>query len=194
VTEVWFTADLHFGHKGILKHHPDRPGAAHLHRWNDPATGIAVMEDHLIEAWNAVVSRGDDVWVLGDFSFGTPEEKAKVFHRLAGRKHLIVGNHDNNATKRLPWTSVSDLHTWKAKPHRAVLCHYPLLTWDRAHYGVWMLHGHSHGLLQPHHTTRMDVGVDCHPMYRPFHLDEIGAVMAKRAYEPVDAHSPEDPR
>jgi calcineurin-like phosphoesterase family protein len=175
--ETFFTADLHFGHANILRHHPSRPG-----------DDVEAMAEAIIERWNATVGRGDEVWLLGDFSFETPEDKARTFHRLHGRKHLIVGNHDNNATKRLPWTSVGELHTWKAKPNKAVLCHYPLLTWNGAHHGVWMLHGHSHGFLAPSITTRMDVGIDCNPEFRPFHLDEIVEIMSCRTYDAVDHH------
>lgn len=185
MTDIWFTADLHFFHKNILKHHPCRPGAQYVMH---SEFGVQVMNETLIENWNEVVNPRDEVWVLGDFSFGTPEEKARIFGHLNGSKHLIAGNHDNNATKRLRWASVHDLYSWKQKPHSATLCHYPLLTWDRAHYGSWMLHGHSHGLLGPTTTTRMDVGIDCHPEFRPFHLDEIAAEMEKRSYVPVDAH------
>lgn len=180
MTDIWFTADLHFHHRNILRHHPERPGG-------DIGDDIA-MNEFLIRYWNEAVDRRDEVWVLGDFSFGTPEQKARTFNRLNGSKHLIAGNHDNNATKRLPWASVHDLHAWRLKPHKAVLCHYPLLTWNGAHSGAWMLHGHSHGLLRATATTRMDVGVDCHPQHRPFHLDEIIAIMAERTYGAVDGH------
>lgn len=180
MTDIWFTADLHFHHRSILRHRPSRPGV-----------DVEMMGEVIVERWNRAVGKRDEVWVLGDFSFGTPEDKASTFHRLNGRKHLVAGNHDNNATKRLPWSSVSDLHTWKLKPHRAVLCHYPLLTWNGAHSGAWMLHGHSHGLLRAPTTTRMDVGVDCHPEHRPFHLDEIIAIMAERTYGVVGGHGAE---
>lgn len=191
MTEIWFTADLHFHHAKILSHHPSRPGGGLLNLGLGDGTAADVMNDDLVTAWNEAVSNRDEVWVLGDFSFGSPGEKARIFHRLNGSKHLIAGNHDNNATKRLPWASVHDLYAWKQKPHRAVLCHYPMLTWNGAHSGAWMLHGHSHGLLRAPDTTRLDVGVDCHPEHRPFHLDEIIAIMDTRTYRVVDGHGAE---
>ena len=132
MTDVFFTADLHFEHRNILRHQPNRPG-----------DDIEAMGEAIIERWNATVTRRDEVWVLGDFSFGTPEQKARAFRRLNGSKHLVVGNHDSSSTTRLDWASVNELQAWKLKPHRAVLCHYPLLTWNGAHHGVWMLHGLS---------------------------------------------------
>jgi len=191
MTEVWFTADLHFHHRNILYHHPDRPGGGLLPLGMEKDILTDVMNGDLVANWNGHISNRDEVWVLGDFSFGTPVQKARIFNRLNGSKHLIAGNHDNNATKRLGWASVHDLHAWRLKPHRAVMCHYPLLTWNGAHSGAWMLHGHSHGLLRAPTTTRMDVGVDCHPAHRPFHLDEIITIMAGRTYDVEDGHGAE---
>jgi calcineurin-like phosphoesterase family protein len=174
---IFFTADLHFGHENILKYHPNR------------GESIEEMNERIIENWNATVRyQQDEVWVLGDLAMGRLDGSLLNFHKLNGRKHLVSGNHDGNRTKALPWTSVSDYREWKQKPYRAVLCHYPLLTWNGAHHGVWMLHGHSHGLLAPSPTTRMDVGIDTHPEFRPYALEEIADEMAQRAYEPVDAH------
>lgn len=173
---IFFTADLHFGHERIVEFHPSR------------GSTVEEMNETLVERWNSVVQRGDEVWVLGDFAMGRLDDSLKFFHRLAGSKHLVSGNHDGNRTKALPWASVDDYREWRQKPHKAVLSHYPMLTWNGAHWGTWMLHGHSHGLLRAETTTRMDVGVDCHPELRPFSLDEVALVMADREYVPVDAH------
>ena len=81
--ETWFTADTHFGHKGIL-------GAM-----GRPFASIQEHDDLLVHAWNARVRPDDTVWHLGDFAMGSsPERCAELFGRLNGRKHLIVGNHD----------------------------------------------------------------------------------------------------
>lgn len=53
-----------------------------------------------------------------------------------------------------------------------VLCHYPLESWDRSHYGSYHLHGHSHGNT-PAKKFRIDVGVDCTDFY-PLSLKEVG--------------------
>lgn len=173
---IFFTADLHFGHERIIEFHPDR------------GNSLEEMHDRLVTNWNETVSRGDEVWMLGDFAMGKLDTSLKFFHKLNGSKHLVSGNHDGNRTKNLPWASVNDYKEWRRKPYKAVLSHYPMLTWNGAHRGTWMLHGHSHGLLAPTTTTRMDVGVDCHPDFRPFSLDEIALEMDSREYIAVDAH------
>jgi calcineurin-like phosphoesterase family protein len=178
---VFFTADLHFGHERIVEFHPAR------------GSSLDEMHERLVDGWRSVVGRSDEVWVLGDFAMGKLDDSLKFFHALPGKKHLIRGNHDGPRTVRLPWSSVSEYREWRQKPHKAVLSHYPFLTWNAAHYGVWMLHGHSHGLLATSSTTRMDVGVDTHAELRPYALEEIAQEMAIREYVAVDGHAREVP-
>lgn len=43
---------------------------------------------------------------MGDFAFGRAEDRAQFeswFHSFPGRKHLIIGNHDDEAVISLPW-------------------------------------------------------------------------------------------
>lgn len=178
---VWFTADTHFGHAAIMRFCPrTRPGA-----------DVEEMTELLIERWNSVVAPDDEVWHLGDFAFGPSRRWEEYFLRLNGRKHLMVGNHDSNRTIALGWETVGDLHTWKGFGTSAVLCHYPLLTWNRAHNGRWMLHGHSHGGLGIPYTTRMDVGIDAHEESRPFAYEEVLTTLERLEYQPVDHHRQE---
>ena len=52
-----------------------------------------------------------------------------------------------------------------------VLSHYAFRTWDKAHKGTWMLHGHSHGTLPVYENFKqLDVGIDTH--LSMFHLLE----------------------
>jgi calcineurin-like phosphoesterase family protein len=49
-----------------------------------------------------------------------------------------------------------------------VMCHYPLLVWNKMHYGSYHLAGHSHGGCNHlnEKVRRLDVGVDNHN-YKP---------------------------
>jgi len=78
---VFFTSDQHYGHRNIIPY------------CNRPFADIEEMTSKLIEYHNSVVSPGDVVYHLGDFSLNkrAPEE---VLHRLNGEHHLIIGNHD----------------------------------------------------------------------------------------------------
>jgi calcineurin-like phosphoesterase family protein len=183
---TWFTSDLHFGHKFL----------ADLRK-----VGRDKLDEHdekVIEAWNSVVGDDDEVWVLGDFSFWKrnkkPEKTAEIFGRLKGRrKHLIVGNHDESDVLELGWDSVGQLSSVTVEGAGMVLCHYPLVVWDNSHHGVFHLHGHTHGNLREDlakGTTRMDVGIDGHPEFRPYSLEEVLEEMGRRTYEYVDHHNP----
>lgn len=86
-----------------------------------------------------------------------------------------------------------------------VLCHYAMRTWDKGHKGTWMLFGHSHGTLGPYGTSippveegkvhtwgafkTMDVGIDTHPEFRPYHIEEIRDKMQNRVNLIVDHHN-----
>lgn len=79
----FFTADQHFGHINILKY---QTGTRQFQTINE-------MNARLVELWNAVVSNGDEVYCLGDFSF-KQSIAAEILPKLNGRKILIAGNHD----------------------------------------------------------------------------------------------------
>ena len=129
----------------------------------------------------------------------TSDRARSIISRLNGKKILIKGNHDRPkiiAGISDLFEGIYDLHTAKipdkeakdGKTQRIVMCHYPLLVWDRAHYGAWMLHGHCHGsLIEETPTRRMDVGVDCWD-YSPVSYETIKTVMKTRTYKSYDHH------
>ncbi|MEL6978485.1 MAG: metallophosphoesterase [Pseudomonadota bacterium] len=173
VPRVFFTADSHFGHKGIL-----RLSAR-------PFPDVEAMDEAMVEAWNAAVGASDLVYHLGDFCFRGSKPAAKVLARLNGEIVLLRGNHDSENTVKLPrWRSVHDLLEITVERTRLVLCHYPLLEWPGAFKGAVHLHGHTHGAVPPN-RQRMDVGVDVWG-YRPVRLEDI----LKR----LSAEPPYDPR
>ena len=164
-----------------------------------PFSCIEEMDQAIIDNWNAVVKPGDVVYHLGDFSFHRVERTSEIARSLKGRKFLVRGNHDGWSDAKLRefgFAGVAwDLKTVRVGDQRIVLCHYPMLTWDRAHYGTWQLHGHSHGTLRPDpHSLRCDVGVDPWAM-RPVSFDEVAAHMRTKTFRPVDHHgtNPEAP-
>ncbi len=123
------------------------------------------MNEGIIDRWNKRVSPHDTVYVLGDVSFGGPDQTHQVLLRLNGFKHLIVGNHDRHgrhSTKStpFPWEhhflSIQDYKRIKIEGNRFVLCHFPFASWER---GYVNLHGHTHGKY-PSLYRQHDVGVD----------------------------------
>jgi len=82
MSEVFFIADTHFGHKKVIEFEKE-------HR---PFATIEEHDEELVRRWNAKVSKKDSVWVLGDFCFG--KKNLEIAGRLNGTKRLILGNHD----------------------------------------------------------------------------------------------------
>jgi len=80
--KIFMISDTHFHHKRIIEY-ADRPFA-----------NVLSMNKAIIKNWNAVVSKNDKVFHIGDIGFGTTEDMIKIFRQLNGYKILIRGNHD----------------------------------------------------------------------------------------------------
>lgn len=179
---VWVTSDTHFGHdKAAL--------------WRG-SPSVEAMNAVLIEKWNSRIKKGDLVYHLGDFAFLHQEEVTRLLRHLNGQIHLVQGNHDEDYNlKKCGFASVRDLRyvrlPWSGnESQKAMLCHYPMVTWRSSSYGAWMLHGHCHGNLDEGRlpeAKRLDVGVDTNNLY-PYSVEEIGAIMANRGFDQVDHH------
>lgn len=153
---IWLTSDTHFGHHSIIKF------------CSRPFSCVEQMNAALINKWNACVSRKDEVYHLGDFSFCSYEETADIVSQLKGKITLIRGNHDSAKKCEL-------FHEWhwykrlRYNNRTAILCHFPFESWDGMHGGAKHFHGHSHGNSRPM-NLRLDVGVDCH-QYAPISFE-----------------------
>lgn len=164
---VWFTADSHFGHGGII---------AMCER---PFASVMEMDEALIANWNSRVRPGDMVWHLGDFAMGhDPETCREIFGRLNGTKFLIKGNHDDERVTSLAWARPPErLVEISQDATRLVMCHYPLRAWRGSMGKTVHLHGHTHRLI-PDTTLSCDVGVDSWG-YAPVRVAEVKARLAK---------------
>lgn len=179
MSDVFFTSDTHFFHKNILKFCPDtRIGADHLE-----------MTELMVVAWNGRVKTDDIVYHLGDVSFGKSDKTAALLKRLNGNIHLIQGNHDGGVVQgesRKRWASVKNYDSVKVGGETIVLFHYPIVEWDKMHYGAWHLFGHVHGKdMGLSDRKAMDVGVDTRKDMAPWSFEEIRKVMKDR---PVFSH------
>lgn len=177
---TWFTSDPHYGHKRIIE------------LCNRPFANVEEMNEKLIENHNSVVKAGDDVFCLGDFSFGDAEFTRGVLKRLNGNKYLIFGNHDQvffkDHTLRDFFKWSKDMAEIKVEGHKVVLCHYSMRVWNKSHFGSYQLYGHSHGTLPDDpNLLSMDVGVDpC--KYFPISYEQVKAHMATKTFKPIDHH------
>lgn len=167
---VFFTSDIHFFHKNIFKHCPDRINICGAKDEND----IETWDKWIIEKWNSTIGKKDIVYILGDFAFGSSESVKKLLGKLNGKKFLILGNHDKSSEKLENYfvqITQQKLVTFKKANYdfleedfMVFMCHYAMITWPSKHYGVVQCMGHSHGRLDDYNEAstdlRVDVGID----------------------------------
>lgn len=144
MSEVFFTSDTHFGHRGILSFEATKP-------YRDFPT----IEDHdaeLINRWNHQVQVNDTVYHLGDFCFG--KRNVQIAQFLNGKKILIMGNHDiYGAPEYLQYFhKVFGAHDYKGM----ILTHVPVHTNQLSRYFM-NVHGHLHTV----HVTKEGGSRDC---------------------------------
>lgn len=146
--KTFFTADLHLGHEGIIRH------------CKRPFESTHDMDQTIIHNWNSVVCKQDTVWLLGDFTLNGADDAKAYRERLNGKINLIWGNHDRNSVKKLDiWQSSQYATEINVENIKLILCHYGMRVWNKSRRGSLMLYGHSHGSL-PGTDQSLDVGVD----------------------------------
>ncbi len=140
----YYIADLHFFH-AAMNERMDHRGFG----------SVEEMNEYMIMKWNKKVQRNDEVFIIGDLSWGNAEETSALLRRLKGKLYLIQGNHDNFLSKRKmdlslfqwvkPYEEVSD------NRRKVVLCHYPIICYNGQYRlekdgnpKTYMLYGHVH--------------------------------------------------
>jgi calcineurin-like phosphoesterase family protein len=200
--DIWFSSDFHFNHKNIVRGTSE--WGTDLEQQVRDFDTLEQHNERLIKNINACVKGGDALYFLGDWSFGGFESIRKLRERLyATNIHFVLGNHDhhidNNKDEiRQLFSSVNQYINKRIGGQRMFLCHYAMRVWDKSHHGSWHLYGHSHGSLPDYKADKghslfksMDVGIDTHPEFRPYHFDEIAEIMKNRIILQVDHHNRE---
>lgn len=167
---VWFTSDIHLGHRAV----------AGMRGFRDPAEHDAI----LAERWRSHVRQSDTVVVLGDLSLANSAAQVggvvDWFAALPGIKHLVSGNHDpvhpmHRQAHLFPqiylreFASVASAATRRLGGHRVLLSHFPYTgdhtptdryqQWRMPDLGLPLLHGHIHSAsVGPGH--QIHVGLD----------------------------------
>lgn len=143
---IFFTSDTHFGHKNIIRS-CGRPFNCELE-----------MDCDLMEAWNDIVAKDDIVFHLGDFCHWRKDPK-EYLKDLNGRIILCKGNHDRDVSG---FEFSDQIIEVRINGQDVVMCHYPMRSWNKSHYGSWHLYGHTHEKCGPYDLKSMsfNVGVD----------------------------------
>lgn len=173
MTTMWFTSDLHLGHKLV----------SGLRGFWMPPVDLTVIPDtlahdaELAKNWDAVVKSDDIIWILGDLTMADPGRALEWIHRRPGRKHLVLGNHDRahpgHRGAQREFRKHCDAYAWTFESiqtfaklhigdHEVLLSHFPYpgtsegidqtgrpyddryAQWRLPNLGVPLLHGHTH--------------------------------------------------
>ena len=194
---IWFSSDWHYGHQNIAG-----PKVSTWKSGYRNFNSTQEMNNTLIKNINDKVKEGDVLYFLGDWSFGGAQNILYLRNSIVCKTiHLLLGNHDQHIIDKdisigggpifnpyKLFTSVDTTFTGYIGKTFFHLSHYSHRVWPKSHRGSIHLFGHSHGSSKGEFGKSMDCGVDCHPEFRPFHIDEIVQLMSKRESEKVDHH------
>lgn len=178
----FFIADTHFGHANIA--------SKNISKWEDgyrDYNSLEEMNQDMVKWINKTVGPDDELYHLGDWSFGGIENIWNFRKQIQCKNiHLILGNHDEHIEKNsiLPNVTINELVTigitnfhslqvrardlFSSVQHYKevmigktpfILFHYGMRVWHGSHKGWVHLYGHSHDTL-PSLGKSMDVGVD----------------------------------
>lgn len=163
---IYFTSDLHLGHRGIITMR------------NRPFADVDEMNRTLLRNYNAIVQKSDTVYILGDICHHmTVEEANRWIARMNGKKYLLIGNHDKKYDPSL-FEEMKDFMTVSLNGIYFSLMHYPMLSWPKKNSGSIHVHGHIHSdesynnRNREEQIFRYDAGVDAN-RFMPVSLQQV---------------------
>lgn len=158
---IYFTSDLHLGHKNIIEY------------CNRPFDHVHIMDQVIFDRINETVGVNDTLYILGDFCFKGKSPAEYLSRIVCQDVHLILGNHDrrsdyidNMSAARIDvgFTSVQEVKEIIYCNQKIFLSHYPHRSWPSSHKGSYHLYGHLHSKLDHEDKAlkrkTLDVGVD----------------------------------
>lgn len=156
---VFFAADLHFDDENILNYE------------NRPFESVGDMNKSLIENWNSVVGKNDEVYIVGDF--GGEGHEREILSRLNGTKFLIKGNHDVKSNEYYRTSGFKEVYD---KPIIFegfwILSHEPLYVCENMPYANIFGHVHNSPIYKTYSSHHYCVSVE-RIDYTPVLFEEI---------------------
>lgn len=143
----FFSADPHFWHKNIIAYE------------KRPFDHLDHMHETIVNNHNSVVTKKDNLFLLGDVTFGSLEQTKEVISRMNGKIILIKGNHDYGRSNK--WfldVGFSQVIDWPILYNDFfILSHAPVYVSEQMPYVN--IHGHLH---KTDWTSKrfLNVGVD----------------------------------
>jgi len=170
VPNIYFTADLHFNHRNIIRL-CNRNFALTDDEVSDESTkpsneSVQKMNAELICRLNESVDYQDRLYLLGDIGYFKNRNDLAFWLSQIHCKNVgvLYGNHDNESLlddwcTYAGWNQLSPIHEETILGHHVVMSHYPMSSWNHMFRGSYNLHGHTHGKHTPG-GRQYDVGVD----------------------------------
>lgn len=184
MSEVWYTSDLHIGHRLVA----GKRGFWNEDEVDDEGNCDPDTESHdrtIAENWDRVVGPKDTVWILGDISVNGKQYALDWIGERPGTRHLVTGNHDpvhpqyRTSQKAFPhwlyyFDTIQPFARRKLSGIDYLMSHYPYWSFgdgpertkpprDEQYrlpdLGMPLLHGHTHGT-EREHSSSFHVGLD----------------------------------
>lgn len=156
---IYFIADTHFGEENIRRYE------------NRPYASKTEMTEALIQNWNELITKADEVYVLGDF--GASGSETEILGRLNGIKYLVKGNHDiysNEYYRQAGFAEVYDCPILLEKFW--ILSHEPLYVNENMPYANLFGHVHNSPLFKDYSSQHFCVSVE-RTAYAPISFEQI---------------------
>lgn len=144
---ILYTADLHLFDEAMPYYeqlnNPDGP------HWNSAYERDAAI----VERWNGKVADDDDVYIVGDVSLAPRDATIGILSQMHGKKHIILGNHDGGWFRSVARRGISEagivecidgICRIRDDGKDVVMCHYPIIAWEKQHRGSYLIYGHLH--------------------------------------------------
>jgi len=152
---IYVISDLHFCHENLAKHRGFIDSKQH--------------DEFIIDSWNAVVTKGDTVWLLGDITM----EKSKgygLLDSLKGYKKVVLGNHDKPQHVKELLEHVN-LVCGSFKYKDLILTHFPIHPQEFRKFRI-NAHGHVHQNTIPDDDRYVNVSAEA-INYTPILLNNL---------------------
>lgn len=166
---IYFIADTHFSEENIILYE------------NRPFKDAAEMDSTLLERWNQVILKEDEVYVLGDF--GAQDRESFIVSQLKGRKFLVKGNHDTKSNSYYRDCGFEEVYDCPIiLKNFWILSHEPLYVNTNMPYANLFGHVHNSPIIKTYSNQHYCVSVE-RINYTPISFNDIISNIQNQNYK-----------
>jgi calcineurin-like phosphoesterase family protein len=179
--ENYFSSDFHLSHNRL--------------REIRGFDSIKIMDDLILEKFGDTVKNKSNFYFAGDLSWNP--NAARNFFNLVHKKEIqffwALGNHERNRKDYKDYISdcrcIQHILDIEIEGQPISICHYPMISWNRSHFGAWQLFGHHHKQKSGGNPGRLDtlivgkqlnINLEFHD-YKPWSFLEIVEYMKTKS-------------